>query len=70
MGATKIQFLRADPSLRLTPVVVLTTSNREEELQVAYNLNVAGYLVKPLTYAAFADLMATLSRYWTLCELP
>lgn len=62
--------LRRDPELAATPVVVLTTSNNDRDRVQAYDLNVAGYLVKPVTFADFAELMATLNKYWTLVEMP
>jgi hypothetical protein len=36
----------------------------------AYNLNIAGYLVKPVTFSDFVELMSTLNKYWALVELP
>jgi CheY-like chemotaxis protein len=68
-----IEFLRAlrkDPELALTTVVVLTTSNDDRDKIDAYNLNVAGYLLKPVTFSNFCEVMATLNKYWTLVELP
>ena len=68
-----IEFLRAlrdDPDLRGTTVIVLTTSDEERDKIDAYRLNVAGYIVKPVTMAAFVEVMATLNRYWTVSELP
>ena len=62
--------LRRDPELAATTVVVLTTSNNDRDRVQAYDLNVAGYLVKPVTFAEFAELMATLNKYWTLVEMP
>lgn len=69
-GIEFLRELRADPELRSTSVVVLTTSNDERDRVEAYNLNVAGYLLKPVTFHNFVDLMATLNKYWTLVELP
>ena len=69
-GIEFLRELRADPELRLTPVIVLTTSNDERDRVEAYNLNVAGYIVKPVTFLNFCEAMATLNRYWTLVELP
>lgn len=68
-----IEFLRAlreDPDLRATPVIVLTTSNDERDRIEAFNLNVAGYILKPVTFANFCDVMAALNKYWALVELP
>jgi CheY-like chemotaxis protein len=69
-GIEFLKELRADPALAPTPVIVLTTSNDERDRVEAYNLNVAGYLLKPVTFANFVELMAALNRYWTLVELP
>ena len=69
-GIEFLRALRADSELRLTPVVVLTTSNDERDRTEAYNLNVAGYILKPVTFMNFGEVMATLNRYWALVELP
>jgi CheY-like chemotaxis protein len=69
-GIEFLRKLRGDPELSATPVVVLTTSTHDRDRIEAYELNVAGYLVKPVTFAAFCELMAALDRYWTLAELP
>jgi CheY-like chemotaxis protein len=68
-GLEFLQELRADPAIRQIPVVVLTTSNEEKDRVQAYNLNVAGYILKPVTFNIFVELMITLNRYWTLCEM-
>jgi CheY-like chemotaxis protein len=68
-----IEFLRAlrqDSELQHTPVVILTTSNAERDKIEAYNLNVAGYLLKPVTFLNFVELTAALNKYWTLVEMP
>jgi len=69
-GIEFLRELRADPALAPTSVVVLTTSNEDRDKVNAYQLNVAGYLLKPVTFASFVDLMTALNKYWTLVELP
>jgi CheY-like chemotaxis protein len=69
-GIEFLKELRADPELRATTVVVLTTSDEERDKVKAYDLNVAGYIVKPVTLAAFVEIMATLNKYWSVNELP
>lgn len=69
-GIEFLRELRADPVLSATPVVVLTTSDDERDKINAYNLNVAGYLLKPVTFINFVEVMAALNKYWTLVELP
>ncbi len=69
-GIEFLQELRSDKELAATPVVVLTTSNDDQDKVKAYNLNVAGYLVKPVTFTNFCELMVALNKYWSLVELP
>jgi CheY-like chemotaxis protein len=69
-GLEFLRELRADATLHSTPVIVLTTSNDERDKIEAYNFNVAGYLVKPVTFVNFVQVMGALTKYWTLVELP
>lgn len=69
-GIEFLRSLRADEKLGHTPVVVLTTSNDEQDKVQAYDLNVAGYLLKPVTFTNFVELTAALNKYWTLVEMP
>ncbi|HEY9828504.1 MAG TPA: response regulator [Stenomitos sp.] len=62
--------LRADPQLKLLPVVVLTTSAEDRDRVQAYDLNVAGYLVKPVEYSFFMEAVATINSYWSQSEFP
>ena len=69
-GIEFLRELREDPALKSTPVVVLTTSNDTRDKVEAFNLNVAGYLTKPVTFSNFVEVMATLNKYWMLVEMP
>ena len=69
-GIEFLRELRADPKLQTASVVVLTTSNEERDRIEAYKLNVAGYLLKPVTFLQFAEVMSTLNKYWALMEMP
>ena len=69
-GLEFLQELRNDEELKRTPVIVLTTSDEDRDRIEAYNLNVAGYILKPVTFASFAEVMLALNKYWTLCEMP
>ncbi len=69
-GIELLREIRKYPRLASTPVVVLTTSNDERDKVDAYDLNVAGYLLKPVTFASFCEAMAALNKYWTLVEMP
>ncbi len=69
-GIEFLRELRADPALALIPVIVLTTSDEDRDKVEAYQLSVAGYILKPVTLASFVETMATLNNYWTLSEVP
>lgn len=68
-----IEFLRVvkhDPQLKRIPVVVLTTSRNDQDRIESFNLGVAGYMVKPVDYRQFVEVVKTINLYWTLSELP
>ncbi len=69
-GLEFLRALRADPELRSTPVVVLTTSNDDRDRLQSYTHNVAGYLLKPVASPAFVELMTALNAYWSRVEMP
>ena len=69
-GLEFLREVRSDPALAALTVVVLTTSNEDRDRVDAFQLNVAGYLLKPVTFHTFADVMSTLNKYWTLMEMP
>ena len=69
-GIEFLRELRTDPALGLIPVIVLTTSGEDRDKVEAYQMNVAGYILKPVTLAHFIETMATLNKYWTLSEVP
>lgn len=68
-----IEFLRVikqDDEFRRIPVVVLTTSREDEDRVESFNLGVSGYMIKPVEYIKFVDVVRTIDLYWTLSELP
>ena len=68
-GIEFLRELRADPELQHVTVVALTTSNADRDRLEAYKMNVAGYLLKPVTFQQFAEVMATINKYWALMEM-
>jgi len=69
-GLEFLHAIRQDEVLKPTPVIVLTTSDEDRDRIEAYNLNVAGYILKPVTFINFAEVMVALNKYWALCEMP
>lgn len=68
-GIELLRELRADEELRALRVFVLTTSDDDRDKLDAFKLNVAGYILKPLSFDRFVEAVATLNQYWELCEL-
>jgi CheY-like chemotaxis protein len=69
-GIEFLNELRKHPELRSISVFVMTTSNEESDKIAAYDLNVAGYILKPLSFEGFSGAVAILNHYWHLCEMP
>ena len=69
-GIEFLKELRNDEGLKDISVFVMTTSSEETDIVDAYRLNVAGYIVKPLSIETFINAVSTLNNYWTLCEYP
>jgi hypothetical protein len=69
-GIEFLKRLRQDPDLRPTPVVILSTSDDENDRKQAYQYNAAGYLLKATTFKQFAESIEALTRYWSLCKMP
>ena len=69
-GIEFLRVLRADEQLQSIPVIVLTTSNEDKDKVEAYKLNVAGYILKPVTFSNFVETVATMNKYWSLVEIP
>jgi len=69
-GLDLLREIKSDPGLRGIPVVVLSASRHDRDLETAYQLGVAGYVVKPMDFEGFVRAVAAVERYWALCELP
>jgi len=63
-GLEVLKTIKEDPDLGRIPVVILTTSAAESDLARAYDSHANSYLVKPVDFPQFVDLMKTLGYYW------
>ena len=63
-----LREIRKDAKLCYLPVFILSTSRQENDVQAAYDLNAAGYIMKPLAFESFVSSISTLESYWTLIE--
>jgi DNA-binding NarL/FixJ family response regulator len=67
-GIEFLRELRKDPELKCLSVFVMSTSNEDSDKIDAYNLNVAGYIIKPLSFEKFSQAIKSLSEYWSIIE--
>ena len=65
-GLEVLRQIKADPRMREIPVVVLTSSRDERDLVESYALGVNSYIVKPVDFAQFVDVVRQLEFYWLL----
>lgn len=70
-GREALKEIKSDPELRQIPIVVLTTSQAEEDIYRTYDLGVNSFITKPVSFASLADMMKTLAKYWfEIVKLP
>lgn len=69
-GIECLQAIKNDPKLRSIPVVILTTSEEQQDKVNSFNLGVAGYMAKPVDYKQFVEVIRSIDTYWTLSEMP
>jgi two-component system, response regulator len=69
-GVEVLRRVRAQPSMRSVPIVVLTASRDERDLVETYSLGVNSYIVKPIDFDKFVETVQTLGFYWLLLNEP
>lgn len=70
-GREALEEIKADSVLRRIPVVVLTTSEAEEDILRSYDLGVSGFITKPVTFDGLVKVMRSVTVYWfQIVELP
>jgi CheY-like chemotaxis protein len=70
-GREALKEIKSDPKLRQIPVVVLTTSQAEEDIFSTYDHGVNAFISKPVSFEGLVEVMKGLSHYWfEIVELP
>jgi two-component system, response regulator len=70
-GREALKEIKADPTLRHIPVVVLTTSKAEEDIFRTYDLGVSSFITKPVNFDGLIDVLTAIGKYWfEIVELP
>jgi two-component system, chemotaxis family, response regulator Rcp1 len=63
-GREVLQELKSDPSLKLIPVIVLTTSSADKDVLQSYALNANCFITKPVDFQQFIDVVRSIERFW------
>ena len=70
-GREALKQIKQNENLRMIPVVILTTSKRDEDVVQSYNLGVNSFIRKPEDFSKFIDIIRDVSHYWfDIVELP
>jgi DNA-binding response OmpR family regulator len=69
-GLEVLQQIRSDEKLKLTPVVVLTSSREERDMVASYKLGVNAYVVKPVDFHEFVNAIKELGVFWAVINEP
>ena len=65
-GLEVLRQVKGDPALKTIPVVVLTSSSRDQDLFESYNLGVNAYVVKPVAFDKFVEVVRQIGLFWVL----
>ena len=69
-GKALLKQVKQDEDLKFIPIVVLTTSDSEQDIMDSYKLYASGYIKKPITLRGFQDVMQNLEEYWFMVCKP
>jgi CheY-like chemotaxis protein len=70
-GRDLLERIKDDPDLRRIPVVVMTSSEAEEDIVQSYDLHANAYLTKPIDFDGFLDIVGTIEDFWlTVVKMP
>jgi two-component system response regulator len=69
-GIEVLQKIKSDPRTRTIPVVMLTSSKEDPDIQKSYALGANSYIVKPVDFKGFSDAIKNLGFYWLLLNQP
>ena len=69
-GIEVLRQARKHPVWRQVPIVVLTTSRENKDIEAAYEMGINSYIVKPVDFLAFIEMVKTIKVYWLLTNEP
>ncbi len=69
-GLEVLRIIKSDPRLLTIPVVVVTSSAEDPDMEAAYKLGANSYVIKPVQFEAFMEAMSKLGMYWLMVNHP
>lgn len=69
-GIEFLEIIKGKPIFRKIPVIVLTTSEEAQDRMDMFDLSAAGYIIKPVNFSHFLEVMDTIRKYWSLSKFP
>ena len=69
-GIEFLKVMKTHPELKTIPVIVLTTSKERRDVLDSFELGASGYMVKPVDYSKFVEILSKIMIYWSASELP
>ncbi|WP_457556375.1 response regulator [Candidatus Pyrohabitans sp.] len=69
-GIEVLRYIKSRPSLRRIPVVMLTTSKNDRDIETCYDLGANSYIVKPVSFREFMETVKNIQLYWIVTNQP
>ena len=69
-GLEVLRHVRADPQLARIPVIILTTSKAERDRQESYASGASAYVIKPIGFQEYVEVVRRINEYWEIVEMP
>ena len=69
-GIEFLSIIKQKPVFRKIPVIILTTSEEAQDRANAFDLSAAGYIVKPVNFELFLEVMDSIRKYWSISKFP
>jgi len=69
-GIEFMEALEQNSKLKKIPIVVITTSDNENDKIKSFKFNICGYMIKPVEYLKFVEMIKTIREYWAMSEEP
>jgi CheY-like chemotaxis protein len=64
-GKFILQLLKSNPIFRMIPIIIFSTSNRDDDIKQSYKIGANGYIVKPSIFSEWVNVMEQIGRFWS-----